>query len=224
MLTYFRLSRQGLLIAFLLALVLALLVMLLFSRTVAAQSPAVLVSSGQPWQATYWDNMALFGPPSLERTEPLLDQDWGRGSPDPLIPPDNFSARWIQTIDLTASLYRFSATSDDGIRLYVDDQIILDRWYDHAQETYSVEIELAAGHHLIRVEYYEHEGVALVRVTWQPTCEIGSTPGMASTTTTCACEAAQTTSVTMSASTSVGAPALVRPFANNYTPWQCSPP
>jgi hypothetical protein len=176
MLTQFRFPRLSLVVSLLFALALALLAILLASRTAAAQGPALLAGNDAPWQATYWDNKELFGPPVLERVEPSLDYDWNRGSPDPLIPPDNFSARWIQTIDLAAGLYRFTATSDDGIRIYVDDQLILERWYDHAQETYSVDVELAAGHHLVRVEYYEHEGIALVRATWQPVCEIGSGP------------------------------------------------
>jgi hypothetical protein len=45
-----------------------------------------------------------------------LDWDWGSGSPHASVNSDHLSGRWTRYIDMTAGTYRFTATSDDGIR------------------------------------------------------------------------------------------------------------
>src|SRR5690606_26665522 len=115
------------------------------------------------WQAAYWDNINLSGTPILEREESTLEHNWDTAAPDARVPADHFSARWLRHIDLTAEVYRFTATSDDGIRVFVDDQIIIDQWTIHAEQTFTADIQLVEGHHLLRVEYFEYEGVALAK-------------------------------------------------------------
>lgn len=118
------------------------------------------------WQAYYWNNQTLSGDYRLNRTESNIDWDWGNGAPDSSIPADHFSARWTRYIDVTAGRYRFTATSDDGIRIYVDDQLILNQWQDHSVTTFTADIDLSAGHHQVRVEYYENGGFAVAKVSW----------------------------------------------------------
>ena len=61
-------------------------------------------------------------------------------------------------------LYRFELTSDDGSRLYIDDQLAVDNDGIHPQLTKSESIDLAGGIHSIRVQYFQGPGfgVALV--------------------------------------------------------------
>jgi hypothetical protein len=202
----YRLGPVGIL---LLAVALALLVLLLASRRAAAQEPASPAHAEPLWGAAYWANMDLSGLPVLERTESCVDYDWGSDSPDPRLPPDGFSARWTRYLDLAAGVYRFTAASDDGIRIYIDEQLILDHWYDHAQQTYVTDVELAAGRHLLRVEYYEHEGVAMVRVRWQPLEEI--------------CAGRWRGEYFDNRQLKDEPVFPVRPNADNYAPWQCPP-
>ena len=61
-------------------------------------------------------------------------------------------------IDLPAGPYRFSASSDDGLRLWVDGQLVLDNWSGHASFTYDAEVTLDAGRHDLRVEFFQHVG------------------------------------------------------------------
>lgn len=159
----------GLLLGLLAGIVLALLSI----RLASAQTPEPAAPADLYWQAAYWDNMYLAGAPMVERGEPVLDHDWGAGSPDVRIPDDHFSARWTTLIDVPAGRYRFSATSDDGIRVTVDSRRIIDRWYDHPRETFTAEIDLPAGQHWVQVEFYENEGFALAQVSWQPVWGIG---------------------------------------------------
>jgi hypothetical protein len=112
--------------------------------------------------------MALSGSPVLQRSESNLDYNWGTGSPDAAVWADGFSARWTRYLDLTAGTYRFTATSDDGMRVYVDGVAIIAQWYDHSAQTVSVDRSLAGGHHLVVVEYYENTGDAVARFSWTP--------------------------------------------------------
>ena len=118
------------------------------------------------WQVSYWNNMTLSGEPVLNSTEANLDWDWGVGSPHTSVNTDRFSARWMRYIFVSAGTYRFTATSDDGIRIYVDNRLVIDQWYDHAAQTFTADVDLTAGHHLVRVEYYENMGYAVAKVSW----------------------------------------------------------
>ncbi len=138
---------------------------------------------GQPehsdptWQAAYWNNMTLSGQPAVQREEASLDHNWGGGSPDPAIGADHFSARWTRYLDLTPGLYRFTATSDDGIRVSMDGEWIINEWYDHPAKTVSVDRNLGAGHHLFVVEFYENGGDAVARFSWAPVGAINNWRG-----------------------------------------------
>jgi len=140
---------------------------LLLVNPAHAQGP-VPQHSDPHWQVSYWNNMALSGVPVIQETVAHLNWDWGYGSPHASVSVDRFSARWKRYIDLPAGTYRFTATSDDGIRVYVDDRLIIDQWNDHPARTYTSDVSLQAGHHLIVVEYYENKGHAVAKVSWAP--------------------------------------------------------
>lgn len=148
-------------------IVMMLLAMLSLSGTALAQGPVLPQHSDPTWSASYWNNMNLSGAPVLTRQEPNLDYDWGLGSPMPdVINPDQFSARWTRYIDVTPGNYRFTVTSDDGFRLWIDNVLVLDKWYDHAVQTFTVDRYLGPGHHYIVAEYYENGGHAVARLNW----------------------------------------------------------
>ncbi len=121
------------------------------------------------WVAAYWNNTSLSGTAVLQRSETNIDYDWGAGSPDATVPADNFSARWTRYVEtLTAGTYRFTATSDDGVRVWVDNNLIIDQWSVHAPLTFSGDINLGVGHHLVVMEYFEATGGAVARLSWGP--------------------------------------------------------
>ena len=146
----------------------SLVIVLTVTNTVLAQEPPIPQHSDPTWQASYWNNTSLSGPPALQRSEFNLDHDWRSGSPDASVVSDSFSARWTRYVDVPAGLYRFTATSDDGIRVYVDNDLIINEWYDHPAKTMSTEKHLRAGHHWIVVEYYENGGLAVAKLSWAP--------------------------------------------------------
>ena len=132
-----------------------------------------LVSSSEAWIATYYKGKGFGSAPVLTRGEPRsnssqLDYNWGRGSPASVVPVDIFSARWEGTFNFEGGDYRFNAISDDGIRVYLDGILVLDRWLNGYQDDVTNTFRsLGAGNHQIVVEYYEAHGDALVRVWWE---------------------------------------------------------
>ena len=120
------------------------------------------------WQVSYWNNTTLSGDPVVQSTDATMAWDWGSGAPRDGVNADRFSARWTRYVDAKAGTYLFTATSDDGIRVTVDSRSVIDEWYDHPARTFTGEIDLAAGHHLVTVEYYENMGQAVAQVSWEP--------------------------------------------------------
>lgn len=131
----------------------------------SAQGPIGPQHTDPTWQAWYWNNTSLAGPPALQRNETELQHNWGSGSPDPAIRSDGFSARWTRYVDVPPGSYRLAATSDDGIRVWIDGRLLIDEWYDHGATTFHANVDLGSGHHLVVVEYYESQGEALVNVS-----------------------------------------------------------
>lgn len=149
-------------------LALTLLLSTIFSGgTAQAQGPVTPRHTDPFWVASYWNNTTLTGTPVLVQEERNLAYEWGTGSPHPSVNSDNFSARWARYIDVTPGEYTFVVTSDDGIRVRVDGDLIIDAWWDHSATRFTGTKTLTAGHHLVEVEYYEKSGMAVASLSWQ---------------------------------------------------------
>lgn len=144
----------------------ALLAVLLALFVIGALTTSTLNlgAQGGAWEGRYWNNRDLSGNPVLVRQDASINFDWGGGSPAPQVFTDNFSAQWTQTASLPAGTYRFSATADDGMRVWVDNVLIIDAWYDSQVRTITADVFLGAGNHTITVHYYEAGGVAVARM------------------------------------------------------------
>jgi glucose/arabinose dehydrogenase len=118
------------------------------------------------YQAEYFNNKTLTGNPVLTRNETAIDFGWNDGSPDPLVTNDNFSARYTKTADLAAGTYQFTTSSDDGVRLYVDNELLIDKFIDQGTTTYTATKALTAGSHTIRLEYFENGGGAVLHMNY----------------------------------------------------------
>ena len=117
--------------------------------------------------ATYYDNMDFTGTRVL-RTDPAINFNWGVGSPEPAIDPETFSARWEgQIVPRYSETYTFYAGSDDGVRLWINGQLVVDAWYDRAYTESAGTITLVAGQSYdIRMDYYEKYSGALASLSW----------------------------------------------------------
>jgi hypothetical protein len=116
--------------------------------------------------AEYFNNISLTGSPIFTSCQSSINNNWGSGGPGNGVPNDNFSVRWTGVQSFNSATYRFTATADDGIRVWVDGALIIDAWRDQAPTTYQATRTLSAGEHLIKVEYYEKGGGAVAQVSW----------------------------------------------------------
>ncbi|MBX3052146.1 MAG: hypothetical protein KF753_11760 [Caldilineaceae bacterium] len=134
-----------------------------FAGSARAETPVYGAATEPAWRAVYWNNTTLSGQPAFFRDETILDHNWGLGSPDASVNDNNFSARWTRVVDLPAGRYRFSITGDDGVRVYVNDELFVNGWWDHGVRTFTTDRDMPAGQHEVRVEFYERYGAAVVK-------------------------------------------------------------
>lgn len=117
----------------------------------------------------YYANINLTGSPALSRTDPAVNFTWSNGSPGAALPVDKFSARWSGKVEspVTGEV-TFFANSDDGVRLWVDGNLLVNNWNDHGPTLdQAVALKLTAGQKYdIQVEYYENGGGATMQLSW----------------------------------------------------------
>jgi hypothetical protein len=118
---------------------------------------------GQYFVTKTFDSMAF------SRTDATVNFDWGTGTPGGGVPVDNFSVRWTGEIaGPVTGAYTFTTLSDDGVRVWVNNQLVIDNWVPHALTTNtSSAITLQAGvRYPIKIDYYEQGNAATMRFQW----------------------------------------------------------
>lgn len=136
------------------------------------------------WKGEYWSNQFLSGSPTFARNDKTINFNWGSGSPAQGMPGSNFSARWSQRVTFNNGIYRFRARADDGIRAYIDGNLVLNAWSNNdGSQVFTVDRQLN-GAYLLVVEYFEEAGAALAEFNWEqvtPTATPTHTPTPTST-------------------------------------------
>ncbi|WP_373525146.1 PA14 domain-containing protein [Nostoc sp.] len=136
--------------------------------SISARASSSVFSEGDGLKAEYYDNRD-FTNLKLTRTDATVNFDWGRSSPNPLITgADTFSVRWTGFVEAKYSeTYNFYTTSDDGVRLWVNGQQIINRFVNQSATEYSGSIRLVEGQKYdIRLEYYENQYDAVAKLAW----------------------------------------------------------
>ncbi|MCB0180790.1 MAG: hypothetical protein KDI62_21345 [Anaerolineae bacterium] len=114
----------------------------------------IIIPSIGDWQAEYYDNTSLSGSPAVVRNEIGIDFTWGSDGPSPDLPASGFSARWLRSYDLEAGQYIFNIRADDGIRLWVNDDLIIDEWFVTPPRQISADYFIRfSGRYEVRIEY-----------------------------------------------------------------------
>ncbi len=118
---------------------------------------------------SYYPSNNLSGSPAVW-IDAGIDFDWGVGRPSYSVGTDNFSVRWTGYVRTEAAGdYTFTTRTDDGARLWVDGQLLIDDWTDHAPQDESGVISLGAyTEYPITFEYYEATGGAVAQLRWTP--------------------------------------------------------
>jgi hypothetical protein len=121
---------------------------------------------GEYFRARDWNGSSL----AFTRVDPVVSFDWGEGAPDPRLPADDFQIRWTGFLEPPATgTYTFVTRSDDGVRLWVDERLLVSRWDDHMLMEDEAAIALERGRRVpIKLDHYEHGRRAAVELLWIP--------------------------------------------------------
>ncbi len=120
-----------------------------------------------PWNAQFFNNTGISGPPVATANYNSLNFNWGYGSPAANVPSTNWSATFVQYAYFNAGTYQFIATSDDGVQVFVDGNLVINQWQVQSARTFTANYYMGAGSHTILVKYFQAAGVAQLQVYWQ---------------------------------------------------------
>lgn len=130
--------------------------------------PAIQGSVLRDIKGEYFDNEELKGEPKAVRTETQVSFNWNQAAPDAKVPHDHFSARYTGRIvpEKTAD-YRISVTSDDGCRLWLNGQKVIDDWSTHSAKANVITYHVEAGKPIdFKLEYFNGSGEAVCELGW----------------------------------------------------------
>jgi PKD repeat protein/glucose/arabinose dehydrogenase len=118
-------------------------------------------------KGTYFNNTSLSGTVQT-RAESGINYAWGTAAPMSGVNADNFSVRWEGSlIPPKSGTYTFTITADNGVRLWVNNTQIINKWFDQNTATYSATISLSQNQNVpIRLEYYSKTGSATAKLSW----------------------------------------------------------
>jgi hypothetical protein len=109
----------------------------------------------------------------LTRTDATVDFQWGTAAPAAGVAADNYSVRWTgQVSPRFSGSTTFYTSSNDGVRLWVNGQQLVNNWTNHGTTEDSGSITLTAGQKYdVKLEYYDATGGATARLFWSSSCE-----------------------------------------------------
>lgn len=115
----------------------------------------------------YFENTSLSGPSVFETEEASINHRWNDGSPHETLSNDHFSGRWQGSFHFEAGNYRFDVLADQGVRIWVDNALIIESWTTSDGIQDQADVFLDEGYHRIEVAYYEGRGNAMLVFDWQ---------------------------------------------------------
>jgi hypothetical protein len=137
-----------------------------FTRTITVGTTGPS-PSGTGLTGQYFD-ASNFTSAKFVRTDATVNFNWALGSPATSIAADYFSVRWTGQIQPQYSqTYTFHVTGDDGVRLWVNGALIINKWVPQVATEWSGSIALTAGtKYNIKLEYFENYGYAVSQLRW----------------------------------------------------------
>ena len=146
-------------------------------------SDGVTLHRGKVWSFTttapgggllgeYFNTMEPVGQPVFTRIDAMIDVDYGGASPEPnAVNADGFSVRWRGELLVPFSeVYTFYTRTNDGSRLWIDEQLVVDKWawVNTVVYTRGEPIELVGGErYSIRMEWFNEDGDSEAHLLWE---------------------------------------------------------
>jgi autotransporter-associated beta strand protein len=138
-----------------------------YAGSTSIATSLVVAENGTGLLGEYFSDMNLTTP-DLFRIDPTVNFNWDNNSPDPSLAQTGYSVKWTGTVEAQYSeTYTFYTTSDDGARLWVNGQELINQWHDQGPTEYSGTIALQAGQqYSIEMDYYQDGGGAVAMLSW----------------------------------------------------------
>ncbi len=139
----------------------------------AAAAPIAAATNQLGLRAQYYQGKD-FTNLKWSQIDPTVNFTWGINAPNSIVPADNFAVRWTGQVQPKYSeTYTFYTRSDDGIRLWVNGQLLINNWTDHDVIENNGAIALAAGQaYDIKLEYYDSTGGATSQLLWSSPTQV----------------------------------------------------
>eukprot|EP01022_Parablepharisma_sp_SALTPOND_P020162 TRINITY_DN3593_c0_g1_i1.p2 TRINITY_DN3593_c0_g1~~TRINITY_DN3593_c0_g1_i1.p2 ORF type:complete len:1692 (-),score=110.26 TRINITY_DN3593_c0_g1_i1:19422-24497(-) len=124
-------------------------------------------------RGTYYSNIWLTGEYAMQRIDKSISFNWGLGEIIPGIASDYVGIEWKGYIKPTTSeAYTFYVTCNDGVRVYINNQLVIDNYVTVTQGKLVIDqttpISLSAGQfYPIRIQYFEQSSDASIILEWK---------------------------------------------------------
>ncbi|MBK8657200.1 MAG: glycoside hydrolase family 3 C-terminal domain-containing protein [Haliscomenobacter sp.] len=119
-------------------------------------------------QAAYFNNIALTGEPFLKRIDKKVDFRWTLYGPAAGMDPGFYAVRWTgKLIAPVTGIHKIGLEGNDGFRLYIDNQLVIDNWEKQSYRRVLIDFALEKGRQYdLHIEFYEPRGNATIKLVW----------------------------------------------------------
>ncbi|MGW4044669.1 PA14 domain-containing protein [Streptomyces sp. NPDC004721] len=141
------------------------------SGNMSAGTSDVSVTGNPVFLRQFFANTSFSGTPKRTDTDTVINENWGTNSPGvPGVAKDNFGVRWQITRDFgSGGPFAFTASGQDGIRVYLDGARKIDLWKNGSSTvSRTVNLTIPRGTHTLRVDYVNWTGAAAVKFAYAP--------------------------------------------------------
>jgi hypothetical protein len=145
------------------------------TTTTKLPPPLPATNAETPCGATGWfqemfPNRHLMGPPvqGPAACSPVASRAWGFGSPHASMEPDYFSVRLTADVEFGTGPHSFLVGSDDGIRVWIDGELVHDSFVIQGISTKTVAVSPGQGIRRVVIEFFEESGLATLLFTLSP--------------------------------------------------------
>ena len=116
----------------------------------------------------YFQNIDLSGLVAY-RLDPQVNFRWGAGEPVPGVGPNNFSVRWEGQVKAPGTgRFTFQTTSDAGMRLWVNQQLLVNQWTNAGRRKAEGSLDLQQDKkYELKLEYFDSAAAAAaIQLDW----------------------------------------------------------
>ena len=128
-----------------------------------------VIGNGTGLLGSYYDGIQdPAGTPTAVKVDSTIDLNWGGNSPISGVGSSNWAGMWTGQIQaMTTGTYTLTTNSDDGVRVYIDGNLVIDNYTYHAPTYNSGTVNLVAGEkHSIVIKFFQGGGGSILQLFW----------------------------------------------------------